>query len=59
MARIMFEQELNSSGGLRDGVPDDLLETERGSENRVALLRPTLHTAADGSQAHPVLMVLD
>ena len=55
----MFEQELNSSGGLRDGVPDDLLETERGSENRVALLRPTLHAAADGSQAHPVPMALD
>lgn len=40
-------------------VLNDLLETEQDVENGVALLGPTPHTAADGSWADPVAMVLD
>lgn len=58
MAKIMFEQSLTAQEACRT-VLDELLETERDTENRIALLSPTLHTSADGSQAHPVPMVLD
>lgn len=40
-------------------VLDDLLETERGTENRIAVSGPILHTAADGSQDQSVPMAFD